>query len=110
MSTATMDYQLPDFSVIDFHAHFPVETDDILGRVNEEYLSRHGDEKLTVLKHYSLKMNLQWRQAWCFPQPEQVSQSALEANARRWSAEASKYNLAKIVFVTGGGNDCLHRV
>ncbi|MDA8211710.1 MAG: amidohydrolase family protein [Clostridia bacterium] len=110
MASAKLNYQLPSWPLIDFHAHFPVAGDDILGKVNQDYQERYGPEKLSRLKAYSLEMNRLWRKAWCFPEPEPVLEPAWEETARRWSRELAEYGIEKIVFVTGGGNQNLYRI
>ena len=110
MASPELTWQLPSWPLIDFHAHFPVAGDDILGEINQTYQERYSQEKLAHLKAYSLKMNSLWRKAWSFPEPEAVLANAWKETAQRWSGELTKYGIDKIVFVTGGGNQNLYQI
>lgn len=104
-----MQYVLPDWRVIDFHAHFPVNTNDIFGKTDIEYLEKYGARKLDILKRSAASSQKEWRRAWAFPDPE----SPLEYwqdSAGRWAQEVERYNLEKIIFVTGGGNEQLQKI
>lgn len=98
--------QLPDFEIIDFHAHFPTVSDDIMGNTNEAYIEKYGIEKFNKIRSESSRMQKEWRKAWSFPDPEIRSENIYETCAR-WKREIDKYKISKIVFTTGGGNDML---
>lgn len=85
--------------IIDFHAHFPVG-----GGPRRELHPR--------LKEYDEQRNRRMRQEWDFPAAEPFAQTDEEiaAAADRWLAELDRYGIAKILFVTGNGNDTLAKI
>ena len=92
--------------VIDFHAHLPVEG---LDRQFTEYYARYsaenGPEKAAAILRWGEEYDRQWREAWGYPDPDPPLPP--EEAARRWHEEALTYDLERIVFVTGGGNETL---
>lgn len=104
-----MDVRLPDWPIIDFHAHFPVAEDDLLARYRERYVSRFGQARWDLHARSMREYQDEWLSGWAYPRPEETSPS-WEEQADRWREEARKYRLARVVFVTGGGNDLLARV
>lgn len=101
--------QLPDFEIVDFHGHFPTVADDITGDTNNAYIEKYGTEKLEIIKRDSAAKQKEWRKAWGFPDPEDRDEDIYKTS-ERWLYELDKYNISKIVFTTGGGNDTLHKV
>ncbi len=92
--------------IIDFHAHFPVARESYMDIWEAEYAARFGAEKLTRLRADARWCQEQWWHAYSFPFPEADVPSP-EAQAHRWADEVDRYELERIVFVTGGGNDLL---
>ncbi len=68
-----------------------------------------GAEQATVIREWQKMYNEDWRMTWDFPAPDKEKQSD-EQLADRWSSEVEKYDLDRVVFVTGGGNDNLASV
>ncbi len=95
--------------VFDFHLHFPVPDEDLWGAWGERYAARFGAEKLTLLRQRNYAAQVEWWRRWSFPPPEEPT-ATLETQISRWRAEADRYDLDGLVFVTGGGNDLLARV
>lgn len=96
-----------DFRVIDFHIHFPTKQ-PWLGRADrgQQLREKLGERRAALLRQQARAYNEEWRQAWDFPAPEAESPPD-EEQAARWAAEAARYGLDRVVFVTGGGNDHL---
>ena len=103
-----------DLHIIDFHAHFPIETNMFHGHGPEKRevgpienpvaLARRAqrDQMLERTRH-------QWRMAFDFPEPEFEPQSS-ETQAERWVNELDRHGIERIGFVTGQDNDELARV
>lgn len=100
---------MQEYEIIDFHAHFPTDVDDITGDTDKAYIEKNGIEKLRRIKENSLHLQSEWRKAWSFPDPEKRSDDIYET-ADRWLEELDRYNISKIVFTTGGGNETLSKV
>jgi uncharacterized protein len=92
--------------VLDAHAHFPVRDGRDVTR--EAYVARHGAAKWEAVSDWLRADQRAWRRAWGFPDPEPPGSD--EEMARRWAAEADRYGLVRVVFLTGGGNDRLASV
>jgi predicted TIM-barrel fold metal-dependent hydrolase len=95
--------------VLDFHAHFPVrrapnETDP----VRAEYVRRFSEEKWAAIQRHLAADQEAWRRVWGFPKPEPPGDDA--EMAAMWAQEVERHRLARVVFVTGGGNDRLAAV
>lgn len=104
----TQQVEMPDFKVVDMHLHLPVEQDDWLAPWRERYINRNGEERWKQLQE--LKNSEQsWLPSFGFPQPQQPFEDWNDA-ARVWADECSRYNLERVVFTTGGGNDILEKV
>jgi len=101
-----MEIELPEYKIYDIHAHFPVKEDDWLRDYNLEYEMRYGREKLEILNKSAEASGKDWRSDWCFPDPSEPLADK-EAVADAWAKEVDKYNLGKVVFLTGGGNELL---
>lgn len=83
--------------IIDFHAHFPVAGGGPAGEPHPAVLA------------YARQRAERMRKEWDLPEPEPPARSDEEvaAYARRWLEELDRYGIARIVFLTGGGNDRL---
>ncbi|CAB3393481.1 amidohydrolase family protein [Kyrpidia spormannii] len=86
--------------IIDIHAHFPAAPKP--GQAMERDIH-------PLVKKYNEKLRAEWRQRFGFDDPE-TSHPGNEVQADRWATELDKYNISKIIFVTGGGNDTLASV
>ena len=81
--------------IIDFHAHFPTgDWRNSLDPVTAEY-ARSRAERM--------------RHEWDFPvrEPSSPTPEGLEQTADLWAAEVDRYELERVVFVTGRDNDTL---
>lgn len=75
----------------------------------DRYRERFGDEKVKVHQARQRKAaEARWK-AWNFEPPEAVDRP-VEELAADWKKEVEKHDLAKVVFLTGGGNDSLARI
>lgn len=84
--------------LIDSHVHFPAI--DFMG---------NGKDLSNPYPHKWLEVEkAKWRAAWDFPTPEKTTDE--EAAIENWYQEAIKYDIDKIVFVTGGGNKRLSEI
>ncbi len=95
--------------IIDFHAHFPYGSDDWLTPSKQEYTERFGEDKWNYLMERQQKAQEKWWDRWGFGRPE-VLADTLEVLADKWYDEVVENNVAKIAFVTGGGNEALQRI
>lgn len=97
------------FPLVDFHVHLVLPNP----RLGKKVFSRHarecGEEGLKTIKRWSRDYDAQWRRAFNFPNPEETVPPWPEV-LERWQQEVATYNLAKVVFVTGGGNDLLSEI
>lgn len=92
--------------VLDFHAHFPHRPSPGDGDpTRDAYRRRFGDDRWQTVQAHLAADQEAWRRAWGFPAPEPPGSD--EAMAARWAAEVERHRLARIVFLTGGGNDRL---
>jgi predicted TIM-barrel fold metal-dependent hydrolase len=85
--------------LIDFHAHFPVA-------------GPPRPEPHPAIRAYEEERARRMNREWAFPpaEPRARSDEEVEAYARRWLEELDRYGLARIVWLTGGGNDRLARI
>ena len=100
--------ELCDFRVVDMHLHLPVAADDWLAPWRERYIAANGRERYDELVALG-KTVPSWLPEFCFPTPEPPMEDPLAAG-ERWYRECEAYELERVVFVTGGGNDALSRV
>lgn len=99
-----------DLKVIDFHAHFRIGQDRTVRRDEPVYEpGTPAYEAAEYRKEQVARYQTQWRLAWDFPELE-ASSRTWEEEADLWSAELERYGIARIGFVTGGGNDQLAQV
>ncbi len=92
--------------VLDFHAHFPVgPASPKADPVRSEYVRRHGEARWAIVQGWLDADQAAWRAAWGFAEPEPPGDDA--EMAARWAEEVDRHGLARVVFVTGGGNDRL---
>lgn len=99
-----------DLKVLDFHAHFRIGKDQTLRRREPTY--EPGTPAYEAAEYRRRKVadvQEQWRLAFDFPKNEGEDRSWQE-EADLWAQELEKYGIAKIGFVTGGGNDQLAEV
>jgi len=80
--------------VLDFHAHFPAKMNAVRRTVHP------------AVQAYAKILREQWRAAYGFPEPE-TTHPGNAIQAERWVEEVHKNRLARVVFMTGGGNDTL---
>ena len=104
------------FEIIDFHSHFPVPTDwsgkqsHGLNSEKHKYSTEtRSEESQEILSDYAKKLRVDWRLAHGFDAPETKEMSDDEL-AEKWSQEADRYGIDKVVFVTGGGNERLANI
>ncbi|MBX6377016.1 MAG: amidohydrolase [Clostridia bacterium] len=86
--------------VIDLHVHFPANP-------GGGFRQRHPR-----VADYAHERDARMAAEWDFPPAEPWATTAEQVDeyARRWAEEVDRYRLERVVFVTGGGNDTLHRV
>lgn len=95
--------------VLDFHAHFPVRRAPGEGDPpHADYLRRFGAERWAQVERHLQADQAAWRKVWGFPDPEPPGDD--REMAARWADEASRHELIRVVFLTGGGNDRLATV
>lgn len=104
-----MRFQLPDWPIIDFHAHFPIMEDDFMAPYRDRYIERHGREQWEKIAVRSAAMQRDWQRTWSFPEPEPPT-SDWETQADRWYHETKEYGLRAVAFASGGGNERLSLV
>ncbi len=97
------------FPIVDFHVHFVLPQDMLGENIRRKYVHQSGEAKLAILQSWSKDYDRQWRLAFGFPDPENTPPPWPEG-VSRWQQEAKNHNLARIVFVTGGGNDTLSSI
>lgn len=97
-----------DFGLIDSHVHFDVKGYEIVG-IQKRYIEMYGEEKWNKLQNKNRYQSKRWAQAWGFPQ-RQPTDADVKQTSDRWLSEMERYNIDKLVFVTGGGNDILSRI
>lgn len=96
--------------VIDFHSHFQIGQDSTIRRKEPEYQpGTPAYEAVEFRKAQVARYQDQWRLAWDFPKPD-MTPRPWEEEADEWVDELEKYGIARIGFVTGGGNDQLGEV
>lgn len=103
--TVTQEITLPNFKIVDMHLHLPVAGDDWLAPWRQRYIAQNGPERWDELQALN-ETAPSWLPAFGFPAPAPPFEDWREA-ARRWADECEKYNLEKVVFATGGGNEQL---
>ncbi len=86
------------WKVIDSHVHFPA------GR-----WGGHSHPRVAEYNRYTWQ---RMRETWDFAEPEPMAQTPEEeaALADRWAEEVDRYDLEKVVFITGSSNDALAAV
>ena len=94
--------------MIDSHVHFDVKGYDIL-EFEKHYIEEHGREKWLKLQSKNQYQNKKWAQAWDFPQ-RQPADDDIKITSVRWLDEMKKYNIEKMIFVTGGNNEILSKI
>ncbi len=84
--------------VLDCHAHFP--------------LASPRRKANTIIEQYEAQRDHRMRLEWDFPARDEPpgTPEEIEETMRLWKAEVDKYDLDRVVFVTGGGNEQLARV
>ncbi len=98
-----------DLEIIDFHTHFPTHRPWFasMGKdYHQEYVQRVGERRAKIAMEQAEAYRQEWRLTWGFEPPEGNPPND-ETQADRWAAEADRYGLRAIGFVTGGGNDHL---
>ncbi len=89
--------------VFDLHAHLPYDGGELWGPWGRAYARRFGEDRLARLVQRNHALQRDWWRGFGFPEPEAPQPDPAEA-ARRFAAEAERYGLLGINFVTGGGN------
>ena len=97
-----------DFKVIDSHMHFQVKDYEIVS-TKKDYIDKYGEEKYNKLQDKNKYQSILWIKAWGFADPEPVLDNVKET-AKLWVDEMEKYNLERLVFATGGGNQVLSEI
>lgn len=98
----------PDFRIVDMHLHLPVVQDDWLRPWREKYIAENGIERWNQLVELKGK-EPSWLPSFGFPNPDPPFEDEPTA-AARWEEECERFNLERVVFLTGGGNEMLSRV
>lgn len=101
-----------DLHIIDFHTHFPTNLPWFSGMgpdIRQAYVERVGERRAGIARQQAMDYSRDWRLAWSFDPPEQDPPDDV-TQANRWAAEADKYGLRAVGFVTGGGNDNLAKI
>lgn len=89
--------------LVDFHVHLPVQgLAPQFTAYHRRYTEECGPERAGLIRRWSDDCEWEWREAWGFPEPE--PDPPLPEAAARWSAEAERNDLRKVVFISGGGN------
>ncbi len=104
-----MDFKPLPFPLVDFHIHLVQPRKKPAKGVPAYRRPEYGEAKEQIHRRWSEDYDRPWRRAFNFPDPE-TDIPPLDEAIRRWQAEAARYNIAKLVFVTGGGNDRLSQV
>lgn len=99
---------LPDYKIIDMHLHLPVASDDWLAPWRERYIAENGAERFDALMHCDTAPP-SWLNQYSFPTPDAPYADWRDA-ANRWAEECKAYELERVVFLTGGGNETLSAV
>ena len=68
-----------------------------------------SEQSQKAVRDYAVSLRAEWRLAHCFDAPETDERTPRE-QADRWAAEIDKYDLERVVWVTGGGNDQLSEI
>ncbi|MHB8064075.1 MAG: amidohydrolase family protein [Ruminiclostridium sp.] len=97
-----------DFKLIDSHVHFDVKGYEIIG-IENKYIEEYGIEKWNKLQSKNQYQKESWAKAWGFPKREPTDDDVKQTSIR-WLNEMERYNIDKLVFVTGGGNELLSRI
>ena len=89
-----------DLTILDFHAHFPVE--NTIGLENPP-------ERHPLLKAYAEARSGRMGREWSTEPNENAASSPdeIDAMTERWADEVARYGLKRINFVTGRSNDLL---
>ena len=98
--------------IVDFHTHFPTNLPWFAGMghdIRQQYLEQRGEKRANIARQQAMVYSRQWRMAWGYDPPESDPPDD-QTQADRWAAEAEKYGIRAIGFVTGGGNDNLAKV
>lgn len=87
------------WKVIDSHVHFPSRWP-------------RGGERHPLIERYNEYTWEKMHRTWDFGEPEEGASTPEEELelADRWAAEVERYQLERVVFITGSSNDGLHRV
>ncbi len=94
------------FPLVDFHVHLVLPKKDTPATAFVPGTGNAAKDQSSSRHSWSDTYDRQWRRAYNFPDPEAVI-PPLEEVVRRWQQEAARYNLTKVIFVTGGGNQRL---
>jgi len=100
--------ELTDFKVVDMHLHLPTTKDDWLAPWRQRFIDRNGQARWQQLQQ-TISQQGSWLPEFCFPKPEPAFQDEFAAGDR-WAEECKRMNLERVIFATGGGNECLSRV
>lgn len=91
------------FPILDAHVHFPWPGQ----------WGKPATPQKTELQAYARARNDRMALEWDFPSSssdQTGAEATWEELADRWAAEADKYQISRINFVTGGGNENLYKV
>jgi predicted TIM-barrel fold metal-dependent hydrolase len=96
--------------VIDFHAHFPT-TNWTKWAVSwrRRLAEKYGEESAQLLIEQSEQDRQKMRRLWGFAPPESEISSD-EEQAAKWVADLDMKGVARVNFMTGGGNDNLTKI
>ena len=96
-----------DLKIFDFHLHFRIASDSSLRKREPVYEpGTPAYDAWEYRKQQVARYQEQWRMAWDFPKAEPENRTWQE-EADLWVQEMERYGIAKLGFVTGGGNDQL---
>lgn len=104
----TQTVELTDFKVVDMHLHLPVAQDDWLMPWRERYIAQNGEERFAQLAARGRDLP-GWLPEFCFPTPEEPTDD-WQVASERWYDECVRFDLERVCFATGGGNERLSKV
>lgn len=101
---------LRGLKVIDFHAHFPTASwTKWMTSWKQRLAEKYGEANAQLLIEQSMQDKEEMRRLWGFEPPESEVHSD-EEQATRWVEDLDRKGIARVNFVTGGGNENLANI